>query len=218
MISGGRDYEEIERKKSERNRSKNRAKTGLYETSQPKEIFCEISTLLPNHSATHWNSLRKFSQLRSRVWHTSATSQHRSPHFAAAKRLRSSKAWKSLISQPKFHSAGYFVIVKAILAHMCHFAAQWYSIRSCETHCEVGCENDFFCEIGLFLRNSKWPLIFRYFYIYRSFDLRKGFKKRTRHSCWLFISLPEPDVVRTFDHLLRSSLPTKFLAIRNGAN
>ncbi|RVW25797.1 Retrovirus-related Pol polyprotein from transposon 17.6 [Vitis vinifera] len=50
---------EIERKKSERNRTKteqkqsvNRAKTGLYEISQPKEILCEISTSLRNHFAT----------------------------------------------------------------------------------------------------------------------------------------------------------------------
>ncbi|KAL6312775.1 hypothetical protein AAG906_007826 [Vitis piasezkii] len=46
-----------------------------------------MSILLPNHSATLWNSLREFSQLRMRVWHTSATSQHRSPHLAAAKRI-----------------------------------------------------------------------------------------------------------------------------------
>ena len=32
------------------------------------------------------------SQWRSRFWHTSAISQHSDPHFAAAKRLRSSKA------------------------------------------------------------------------------------------------------------------------------
>ena len=167
MISGGRDYEEIERKKSERNRSKNRAKTGLYETSQPKEIFCEISTLLPNHSATHWNSLRKFSQLRSRVWHTSATSQHRSPQFAAAKRLRSDKAWKSLISQPKFHSVGYFAIAKAILAHVCHFAAQWHSIRSCETDCEVGCENGFLLRNWYFFSAKlKMTLNIPLFFIY----------------------------------------------------
>ncbi|RVW66955.1 hypothetical protein CK203_064761 [Vitis vinifera] len=73
-------------KKSEQKQSKNRVKTGLCETSQPEENFYEKSTLLPNHSATLWDSLREFSQLRRRVWHTSATSQHRSPHFAAAKR------------------------------------------------------------------------------------------------------------------------------------
>ena len=149
MISGGRNCKEIERKKSEQKQSENRAKTGLCEILQPKEIFYENSTLFPNHSATYLTHLQKFLQLRSRVWHTSAISQHRSPHFVAAKRLRSDTAWKSLISQPKFHSAGYFAIAKAILAHVCHFAPQWHSIHSCETDCEVGCEN------GFLLRN--WP-------------------------------------------------------------
>ena len=118
MISGGRNFKEIERKKigskSEQKQSENRAKTELYEISQPKENFCEMSILLPNHSATLWNSLREFSQLRKRFWHTCATSQHRSLHFAAAKRLRSGKAH---ISQQKSHSAEYFEIAKAILAH-----------------------------------------------------------------------------------------------------
>ena len=89
MISGGRNFKEIERKKigkkSEQKQSKNRVKTRLYETSQPEENFCENSTLLPNHSATLWDSLREFLQLRRRVWHTSATSQHKSPHFEVAK-------------------------------------------------------------------------------------------------------------------------------------
>ena len=37
MISGGRNCKEIERKKSEQKQSENRAKTELYEISQPKE-------------------------------------------------------------------------------------------------------------------------------------------------------------------------------------
>ena len=177
MISGGRDYKEIERKKSERNRSKNRAKTGLCETSQPKEIFCKISTLLSNHSATHLTPLREFWQLWNRYWHTSATSQHRSPHFAAAKQLRSDKAWKSLISQPKFHSAGYFAIAKAILAHVCHFAAQWHSIRSCETDCEVGCENDFLLRNWLFSTKLKLTLNIPLFLYIPVIWAAKGFQK-----------------------------------------
>ena len=104
----------LKEKKSDRNRSKNRAKTELCEISQPKENFCEMSILLPNHSATLWDSLREFSQLRRQVWHTSATSQLRND-------LRSGKAQ---ISQQKSHSAGYFAIAKVILAHECHFAAQ----------------------------------------------------------------------------------------------
>ena len=141
----------LKEKKSDRNQSENRAKTELCEISQPKENFCEMSILLPNQSATLWDSLREFSQLRRRVWHTSATSQHRSPHFAAVKRLRSGKAQ---ISQQKSHSAGYFAIAKAILAHVCHFAAQLHSFRSCETHCEVAAKMAFCCEIGIILRNS----------------------------------------------------------------
>ena len=147
MIQGGRDCKEIERKKigakSEQKQSENRAKTGLYEILQPKEIFCENSTLLPNHSATHLTPLRKFSQLRNQVWHTSATSQNRSPHFEAVNRLRSYKAWKYPFSQSKLHSAGYFTTAKPSLAHECHFAAQWHPFRSCEMGCEVGCENSF---------------------------------------------------------------------------
>ena len=78
MISGGKKCKEIDRRE-------NRAKTGLCETLQSKRILYEISTLLLNHSATHLTPLRKFSQLRSQVWHTSATSQHKSPHFEVAK-------------------------------------------------------------------------------------------------------------------------------------
>ncbi|RVW31527.1 hypothetical protein CK203_087917 [Vitis vinifera] len=44
-----------------------------------------MSILLPNHSATLWNSARIFAAAKA-IWHTSATSQHRSP-FAAAKRI-----------------------------------------------------------------------------------------------------------------------------------
>ena len=201
-------------KKSERNRSKNRAKTGLCETSQPKEIFCKISTLLPNHSATHWNSLRKFSQLRSRVWHTSATSQHRSPHFAAAKHLRSGKA---LISQQKSHFAGYFAIAKEILAHVCHFPAQWHSFRSCEMRCEVAAKMAFCCENGVLLRNSNWPLVFRYSYLYRSFELRKGFQKSECHSRKLFVFFSEPRHPSLRLSPLISNVGQSSVA-RNGAN
>ena len=47
--------------KTEQKQSENRAKTGLYEILQPKGIFCENSTLLTNHSATHLTPLREFS-------------------------------------------------------------------------------------------------------------------------------------------------------------
>ena len=64
-------------------------------------------------------------QLRSRFWHTSAISQHSDSHFAAAKRLQSSKAWKFPISQPKLHSAGSFAATKPFLAHECHLEAPY---------------------------------------------------------------------------------------------
>ena len=126
MIKIKRKCREIERKSFG-------AKTGQKQGSVRFRSLCEIGTLLRNQFAAQLPSLRKFSQLRNQFWHTSATSQHRSPHFAAVKRLRSSKAWKFPISQPKLHSAGYFVAAKHILAHECHFAAQWPSFRSCET-------------------------------------------------------------------------------------
>ena len=135
----------------EQKRSKNRAKTGLCETSQPKEI----STLLPNHSATHWNSLWKFSQLQSRVWHTSATSQHRSPHFGScetAEKLQRVKIsnfaakapfsrvfrscetnfWHTSAnlqhSSPHFEAA--IQLRNHFLAHECHFAAPYTHFRA----------------------------------------------------------------------------------------
>ncbi|RVW44008.1 Retrovirus-related Pol polyprotein from transposon 17.6 [Vitis vinifera] len=85
-------------------------------------------------------------------------------HLAAAKRIAK---WKSLISHQKSHSAGYFAIVKVVLAHECHFAAQELSFRSCETHCEVAAKMAFCCEIGVFLfvfftkpRRPSIPVIF----------------------------------------------------------
>ncbi|KAL6326248.1 hypothetical protein AAG906_004745 [Vitis piasezkii] len=95
---------EISRKLKEkigRNQSE-RAKADC-EISQNEGNFCEMSILLPNHSATLWDSLREFSQLRKWEWHTSATSQHRSINFAAAKRIAKRKR---LISHQKSHSAG----------------------------------------------------------------------------------------------------------------
>ena len=68
----------------------NGAKTGEKQGSARFRSLCEIGTLLRNQFTAQLPSLRKFSQLRTNFWHTSATSQHRSPHFAAAKRLRNS--------------------------------------------------------------------------------------------------------------------------------
>ena len=147
--------EKIEQKQSE-----NRAKTGLCETSQPKRILCEISTLLLNHSAT------QLTPLRNQVWHTSATSQHRSPHFTVANRLRSYKAWKFPTSQLKLHSARYFAAAKPILAHECHFAAQWPLFCNCEMGCEVGCENSFLLRIRPSSAKLKMTFNIPLFFIY----------------------------------------------------
>ncbi|RVW71842.1 Retrovirus-related Pol polyprotein from transposon 17.6 [Vitis vinifera] len=54
LKSRWKKFQEIERKKIGSKSSKNRAKTELCEISQPKENFCEMSILLPNHSATLW--------------------------------------------------------------------------------------------------------------------------------------------------------------------
>ena len=48
------------------------------------ETHCEVKKA---DFATLWDSLREFSQLRKWKWHTSATSQHRSICFVAAKRI-----------------------------------------------------------------------------------------------------------------------------------
>nr|CAN67598.1 hypothetical protein VITISV_028894 [Vitis vinifera] len=88
----------------------------IQRTSQGSARFrslCEIEILLQNQFAAQLPSLRKFSQLRNHFWHTSATSQHSGPHFAAAKAAANHQSMKSSISQGKLHSAG------------------------CETHCEV---------------------------------------------------------------------------------
>ncbi|KAL6346194.1 hypothetical protein AAG906_027940 [Vitis piasezkii] len=56
---------EIERKikRKQSKTEENRAR----EISQAEENFCEMSILLPNHSATLWSSLREFSQLRNPI-------------------------------------------------------------------------------------------------------------------------------------------------------
>ena len=110
MIKIKRNCKEIEGSLSERNRSENRAKTGQKQGSARFRNLCEISTLLQNQFAASSPSLRKFSQLRSRFWHTSAISQHSDSHLAAAKRLRSPKIEKS-----QFHSR---TLISAIVGHI----------------------------------------------------------------------------------------------------
>ncbi|RVW12864.1 hypothetical protein CK203_105703 [Vitis vinifera] len=92
------------------------AKTGVCEISQ----LCEISTSLRinvlcesailceiiSQQLTPCENFRAANQ----VWHTSATSQHRSPHLqceTAAKLKRENSHFA-----PKLHSAGYFAIAK----------------------------------------------------------------------------------------------------------
>ena len=140
MIKIKRNCKEIEGSLSEQNRSKigvkrseNRGETGEKQGSERFRSLCEIEILLRNQFATQLPSLRKISQLRNQVWHTSATSQHRSPHFAAANH----QSMKSSISQGKLHLEEDFAAAKPFLAHECHFAAHEHPFRSCETHCEV---------------------------------------------------------------------------------
>nr|CAN64156.1 hypothetical protein VITISV_035919 [Vitis vinifera] len=118
-------------------RSENRGETGEKQGSARFRSLCEIEILLRNQFAAQLPSLRKFSQLRNHFWHTSATSQHRSPHFAAAKATANHQSMKSSISQGKLHSAEDLAAAKPFLAHECHFAAQEHPFRSCETHYEV---------------------------------------------------------------------------------
>ena len=182
-----RRWKKIHRKlkgsQSEKNRRKNRVKKSknraLRDFAASTKSTCLYGSGHPfrNHFAAPFSPLRKFSKLRTQVWHTSATSQHMSPQFAAAKRLRSDKAWKSLISQPKFNSSGYFAIAKAILAHMCHFVAQWHSICSYETDCKVGCENGFLMRNWLFSAKLKMTLNLPLFLYIPVIWAVKGFQK-----------------------------------------
>ena len=87
MIKIRKNCKEIERKSFG-------AKTGQKQGSARFRSLCEIGTLLRNQFAASGPSLRKFSQLRNHFWHTSAILQHSDRHFAAAKRLRTTKAWK----------------------------------------------------------------------------------------------------------------------------
>ncbi|RVW55045.1 hypothetical protein CK203_066885 [Vitis vinifera] len=118
-------FQGIEKKKIGRNWSRNRAKTGekqssakfrrVKETSAKSAFCCQT---IPQHCRSLCECI---SQLRKWIWHTSATSQNSSIHFAAAKLIAK---WKSVISHQKSHSAGHFAIAKVDLAHECHFAAQ----------------------------------------------------------------------------------------------
>ena len=155
MISCWRKCKEIERKsigaKTEQKQGKNR---GLrdFAASANLTLWCEPVSQ-PKRSRCGINvSLRK--------WPSFAKSFRRSIDssakiFAAAKRLQSYKVWKFPISQPKLHLAGYFEAAKLILAHECHFAAQWPPFRSCEMVCEIdlllrnplfAAKSTFFCE------------------------------------------------------------------------
>ena len=122
-------------------------------------------------------------------------------------------------------SAKIFAAAKPSLAHECHFAAQEPPFRSCETAAKLqsmkipnfAAKAPFrrvfrSCENPLLLRN--WPSsakikmtfnIMLFFYKNGSFELRKGFRKRKRHSNRLFIPLPELDDARTSGHLFRSN-------------
>ncbi|RVW47130.1 hypothetical protein CK203_070215 [Vitis vinifera] len=140
MIKIKRNCKEIEGSLSEQNRSKIGVKRS---ENRGKTEVCEISQPLRNQhfAAKPVRSLRplfaKIFATVNQVWHTSATSQHSGPHFAATKAAANHQSMKSSISQGKIHLEGCFTAAKANLAHECHFAVQEYLFRSCETHCEV---------------------------------------------------------------------------------
>ena len=128
MIKIKRNCKEIEGSLSERNRSENRAKTGEKQGSARFRSLCEIGTLLQNQFATSGPSLQN------QFWHTSATSQHRSPHFAVAKRLRSIKNSQFRSQSPI--SQGVLQLRNHPLAHECHFEAPYthfIAVNGCET-------------------------------------------------------------------------------------
>ncbi|RVW71944.1 Retrovirus-related Pol polyprotein from transposon 17.6 [Vitis vinifera] len=87
-------FQGIERKKIgklEPKQSKNRGKTELCEISQVKETSAKCDFVAKPFRSTVEASASVFRNAKV-VWHTSATSQNSSIHFAAAKPLRSGKA------------------------------------------------------------------------------------------------------------------------------
>ena len=132
MIKIKRNCKEIEGSLSERKRSENRAKTeqkqcknrGLrdFAASAKSKFCCETSSQPNCPLCENFRSCETTFGTRVPLRSTGAP----------ISQLRSSKAWKFPNSQPKLHLAGYFAVAKPILAHECHFAAQWISFRSCE--------------------------------------------------------------------------------------
>ena len=113
MIKIRRNCKEIERKSFG-------AKTGQKQGSARFRSLCKISILLQNQFAASGPSLWNH------FWHTSAILQHSDSHFAAAKRLWTTKAWKIPFSQGKLHSAKDFTAAKPLFGTRVPF-------RSCET-------------------------------------------------------------------------------------
>ena len=181
MISGEIKCKEIERKKSERNRSKNRVKTeqkqgsarfcNLRKSSMKTALCCQtipqliwllcenfrsceadFGTRVPPRSTGAPNSqLRNGCEAikRENSWFRNQSSI---PHGIS--QLRNRFWHTSAISQ---HSDPPFAATKR--------AAKWAARIA------------FCCEIGLLLRNSKWPLIFRYFLYIPVIWVAKGFQK-----------------------------------------
>ncbi|RVW88757.1 hypothetical protein CK203_034701 [Vitis vinifera] len=106
--------------------------------SQLEIAPCEIATSLRNDFAAPWPPLRKFSQLQTTSWHTSAISQ---PHTLISQ-LRNgceiSKALKFQFSQPKPHFAGCFAAAKHPFGTRVPFRSRPTPFHSCEMGCENG--------------------------------------------------------------------------------
>ena len=164
MISGKRKCKEIERKsfgaKMKQKQSKNRVKIEQKQGSARLRSLRESSAKLALRCET-------ISQLN---WLLCENFRNCETKFGTRVPLRSTEAPISKLQigceALKLHFVGYFAAAKPILAHKCHFVAQWPPFQSCE----MGYENSFFlrnppfcCKIGLLQRNSKWPLIFHYF-------------------------------------------------------
>ncbi|RVW34235.1 Gag-Pol polyprotein [Vitis vinifera] len=132
LNSNGKDsfrVEEISRKlkekkigkKSEQKQSKNRGKTELCEISRLNKASAKSALCcktIPQHFGVLCENFRNCEgDFGTRV-------PLRSTGALIWQLQNALRSGKAQISQQKSHSAGYFAIAKAILAHVCHFATQ----------------------------------------------------------------------------------------------
>ena len=172
MILGGENFKEIERKKigkkSEQKQSENRVKIeekqsfarfhSLKKTSAKWAFCCQT---IPQHFGVLCENFRNCES----AYGTRVPLRNTGTLISQLRNaLRRGKAWfrnKSPIPQ---HSTINFAAAKCIakLLRKWHFPAKMA----------------FSCEIGVLLRNLNWPLVFRFSYLYQSFELRKRFQNQ----------------------------------------